>query len=58
MSRGFEWHIPENVVDQMNNVLVQDIFFLDKFIRGRATGTHNKIDSGTAQQASKQIILA
>ncbi len=55
--RVFEWHIPENVVDQMNDVLVQDIFFLDKFIRGRATGSHNKSDSGTAQQALKHIIL-
>jgi hypothetical protein len=42
MSRGFEWHIPENVVDQMNDVLVEEIFFLDKFARGRATGMHNK----------------
>jgi hypothetical protein len=58
MGRVFEWHIPENIVDQINNVLVQDKFFLDKFIRGRATATHNKSDSGTAQQASKQIILA
>ncbi len=58
MSQVFEWHIPENVVDQINNVLVQGKFFFDKFIRGRATDTHNKIDSGTAQQALKQIILA
>jgi hypothetical protein len=47
-SRLSEWHIPENVVDLMSDVLVQEIFFLDKFARGRATGTHNKIDSGTA----------
>ncbi len=55
MSR--EWHIPENAVDQRNDVLVQDIFFLDKFIRGRATGTHTKSGSGTAEQALKHITL-
>jgi hypothetical protein len=59
VTRVFEWHIPENVVDQMNDVLVHEILFLDKFTRasGRATGTYNKIDSGTAQQALKQIML-
>ena len=57
MSWVFEWHIPENFVDQMNDVLVQDTFFVDKFIRGRATGTQTKSGSGTAQQALKQIIL-
>jgi hypothetical protein len=57
LSRVLEWHIPDNVVDQTNDVLVQDIFFLDKFIRGRAAVTHNKSDSGTAQRASKQIKL-
>jgi hypothetical protein len=57
LSRVFEWYIPENVIDQMNDVLVQDIFSLDEFICGRAIGTHNKSDLDTArlpQQASKQ----
>ena len=57
MSRVLEWHMPENVVDQMNDVLVQEILFLEKFVRGRATGTHTQRGSGTAQQALKQITL-
>ncbi len=48
MRRVLEWHNPENVVDHnpenVDDDLVQDTFFLDKFIRGRATGTHNKSD--------------
>jgi hypothetical protein len=58
MSLVFEWHIPGNGANQINYVLVQDIFFLDKFICGIATGMHNKSDSGTAQKASKQITPA
>ncbi len=57
MSRNLEWHMPENVVDQMNDVLVHEILFLEKFIRGRATGTHTQRGSGTVQQALKQITL-
>jgi hypothetical protein len=57
MSQVVEWHMPENVIDQINDVLVQEIFFLDKLIRGRATGTHTKRGLGTAQQDLKQIIL-
>ncbi len=57
MSLVYECHIPENVVDQMNNVLVQEILFLDISALGRVTDTQNKIDSGTAQQAMKQIML-
>ena len=53
MSRVLEWHMPEYVVDHMNNVLFQEILFPEKFICGRATGTH----SGTAEQALKQITL-
>jgi hypothetical protein len=48
MSRVLEWHMPENVVDQMNDVLVHEILFFEKFIRGRATGTHTQRRSGTA----------
>ncbi len=40
MSRVLDWHMPENVVDQMNDVFVYEILLLEKFIRGRATGTH------------------
>ncbi len=59
MSRVLEWHMPENVVDpsQMNDVLVHEILLLEKFICGRATGTHIQRGSGTAQQALKQITL-
>ncbi len=57
MSRVLEWHMPENVVDQMNDVLVHEILFLEKFIRRRATGTHTQRGSGKAQQALKQITL-
>ena len=39
MSQVLEWHMPENVVDQMNDVLVHEIIFLEKFVRGRVTGT-------------------
>ena len=57
MSRVLEWHMPENVVDHMNDVLVHEILFHEKFIRGRATGTHNQRGSGTAEQALKHITL-
>ena len=57
MSRVLEWHMPENVVDQMNYVLVHEILFHGKFIRGRATGTHDQRGSGTAEQALKHITL-
>jgi hypothetical protein len=40
MSRVLEWHMPENVVDHMNDVLVHEILFHEKIIRGRATGMH------------------
>ena len=40
ISRVLEWHMPENVVDQMNDVLVHEILFLQKFVCGRAIGTH------------------
>ncbi len=49
--------MPENVVDQMNDLLVHEILFLEKFVRGRATGTHTQRGSGTAHQALKQITL-
>jgi hypothetical protein len=57
MSRVLEWHVPENVVDQMNDVLVHEILFLEKFICGRLTGTHTQRGAGTAQQALKQKTL-
>ena len=57
MSLVLEWNMPENVVDRMKDVLVHEILFLEKFIRGRATGTHAQRGSGTAQQALKQITL-
>ena len=57
MSRVLEWHIPEYVIDHMNDVLVHEILFPEKFIRGRATGTHDQRCSGTAEQALKQTTL-
>ena len=57
MSRVLEWHMPENVVDQMNDVRVHEILFLEKYIRGRATATRAQLGSGTAQQALKQITV-
>jgi hypothetical protein len=58
MSRVLEWHMPETVVAQMNDVLVHEILFLEKFMRGKATGTNTQRVSGTAQQALKQITLS
>ncbi len=49
MRQALEWHMPENVVVQMNDVLVHEILFLEKFIRGRATGTHTLITPNAAQ---------
>jgi hypothetical protein len=48
MSSLLEWHMPKNVVDQMNDVLIQEKLFLVKFIRGRATATRARSGSGTA----------
>ncbi len=49
--------MPENVVDHMNYGLVHEILFHEKFIRGRATGTHDQRGSGTGEQALKHITL-
>ncbi len=57
MSLVLEWHMPENVVDHMNDGLVHEILFHEKFIRGRATGTHDQRGSGTGEQALKHITL-
>ncbi len=55
MSLAVEQHTPGN---QMNHVLlVQDTLFLDNSALPRVTGTHNKIDSGTAQHAMAAEML-
>ncbi len=53
MSRVLEWYMPENVVDQMNDVLVHEILFLEKFIRGRATGSLARTINADQAQPSR-----
>ena len=42
MPFSFESHIPKNVVDQMNDILVQDIHLLDYSALGRVSDVHDK----------------
>jgi hypothetical protein len=55
MSLAVERHTPGNQMSHL--LLVQDTLFLDNAALRRATGTHNRIESGTAQHAMAAEIL-